>query len=452
MLFQGGDVVVVSGDNFGPFDSAGVLVQYGSEGRVFTAANCSTVRPAASDAAPATQAVHCVAVAGVGKDLLWTVSVRQQTSVPFGLPGAAAGAASASLYVKPSVELVAPSVPFLSTRGRQTVVVRGANFGPLAASGVATGLLVTYGPVAEEGRRYIARSCVVTVADVEITCATASGVGANHVWRVTVGSQESNMSVNMTSYAGPTLTAVTGQGTFQAKTDGGQLVTLTGTEFGSAVDTVNRIVVLYGPPHGNPANVSRFNATNCAVDVDHSSISCLTAPGTGKGHSWLVLIDGVASPLYAANTSYGAPVVALYNGMGTVGGLVDCSYGDGCGSTRGSQYVNISGQNFGSAELNNTILVRYGVNGTELTAEGCVIAEPHVLIVCNTVPAAGTRLKWTVIIGTFAGRGCSRVCKCGGGGVGVGVVVCCRVERGGGWGLGVGVGGGTAAVYLFPPV
>ncbi len=74
-----------------------------------------------------------------------------------------------------------------------------------------------------------------------------------------------------------------------------------------------------------------------------TGISCLTAPGTGRNHSWIVYIDGSPSPVFAGNTSYGAPIVATYAGEGTVRGDVSCMYGVACGSTRGHQVINITG-------------------------------------------------------------------------------------------------------------
>jgi hypothetical protein len=63
-----------------------------------------------------------------------------------------------------------------------------------------------------------------------------------------------------------------------------------------------------------------------------------------------------------------------------------------------SQVVLIAGQNFGSVELGNDIVVRYGPTGLELPAEGCSIVQPHTTIQCKTTPGAGARLKWTVLI------------------------------------------------------
>jgi hypothetical protein len=380
--------------NFGPMGSTDVIVQYGSGGRKFTAVNCTVLVPSASNAGGATQSLQCLSAMGVGADLWWTVTAGLQVSPLFALPGGVSGT-SASRYLPPSVLAVAPSVALLSTRGRQSVNLTGSNFGPAGFERDGN-LFVTYGPVSEEGRRYSARGCVVTTPHSVITCTTVSGVGGNHVWRVVTGDQESLPSTDTTSYVAPVVSSVSGQGTYQAKTDGGQVVTLSGLEFGSAADTLGKLVVQYGPA----PFVSRFTARSCVVELDFSSITCLTAPGTGKGHSWIVVVDGTPSAVFAANSSYGPPVVATYAGTGTVLGSQECFAGSDCGSTRGLQTIVITGQNFGSAELGNALVVRYGPTGVELVASSCVIIEAHVKIQCLTVPGAGTRLKWSLLIGT----------------------------------------------------
>jgi hypothetical protein len=255
---------------------------------------------------------------------------------------------------------------------------------------------VTYGPVAEQGRRYTAASCSVVPASLHtsISCRTVSGVGASHVWRVTVGGQESAHSVDMTSYMAPVVTAVLGQGTFQANTKGGQNVSIAGSHFGSAADTVGKLVVTYGPPH----NTSRFVAEKCVVEVDFRSIRCSTAQGSGRGHWWNVAVDGVWAPVFMANSSYASPVVSSYAGVGTVFGDPSCDGSVDCGATSGSQVVRISGDNFGAAALGNVLTVTYGVNGTDLEAADCFISVDHEEVTCLTVPGAGSDLKWTLVV------------------------------------------------------
>jgi hypothetical protein len=64
-------------------------------------------------------------------------------------------------------------------------------------------------------------------------------------------------------------------------------------------------------------------------------------------------------------------------------------------------FFSLQGQNFGSTDLGNPLTVQYGPTGTELFAEDCFISINHTQITCNTTPGAGSRLKWSVIIGAL---------------------------------------------------
>ena len=85
-----------------------------------------------------------------------------------------------------------------------------------------------------------------------IRCAAEPGVGVLHAWTVTVASQSSAPSIDKSSYRAPTASGISGPGSSNANTDGGQLVFITGQEFGpvSAGALVNNdglITVTYGP-------------------------------------------------------------------------------------------------------------------------------------------------------------------------------------------------------------
>jgi hypothetical protein len=153
------------------------------------------------------------------------------------------------------------------------------------------------------------------------------------------------------------------------------------------------------------------------------------------GHGWVIWIDGTRSNTYFADSGYGPPVVATYDGVGTVGSA-QCYQATmngeavDCGQTSGAQIVVITGANFGTVELGNSLDVRcvstclsvqsllslprwysshvssnrclicgrYGPNGTELIADNCTIIKPHEQLQCLTAPGAGAHLKWTVVI------------------------------------------------------
>lgn len=70
------------------------------------------------------------------------------------------------------------------------------------------------------------------------------GAGTDHTWIVTIADQESSAST--TSYGAPVITDISGPGSMNASTFGGERVTLTGRNFGppspSFLDSVT-----YGP-------------------------------------------------------------------------------------------------------------------------------------------------------------------------------------------------------------
>jgi hypothetical protein len=83
---QGGDTILLQGRNFGPIVTD-IVVRYGSVGRSFFALSCSFVPAVVSNVTDAavvvdtlTQQLSCLSSAGVGKDLAWAVTVKNQTS------------------------------------------------------------------------------------------------------------------------------------------------------------------------------------------------------------------------------------------------------------------------------------------------------------------------------------------------------------------------------------
>lgn len=79
---------------------------------------------------------------------------------------------------------------------------------------------------------YTASSCNVNGAQTVLTCYAVAGIGSNFTWAVTVAGQSSGQSQQSTSYPPPSLAAVSGVGAVGGSTAGGQIVTLTGLNFG----------------------------------------------------------------------------------------------------------------------------------------------------------------------------------------------------------------------------
>lgn len=360
----GGEKVRITGTNFGP-GAAGTTItaqygQYPATGCVVTVAHTE---------------LECTSVAGVGFNHTWVVTVATQPSSVTQWP-------LVSSYLPPSISSLGGATA-MSTQGSEVVLVRGTNLGPAQAavgSGGSGASTATPDADAEYGRGGVVEygtTCVVTQDNVELSCTTAPGVGANHAWRVVVGGQTSEWSAATTSYLPPVVFAVGGEGAFGGSTQGGERVIVSGDQFGPAGDA-SITSITYGPAG------LRYSAQNCSVTQAHRTIECVTAPGTGKDHSWFVTMDGQRSVNFPANSSYGPPFVTHFSGAAY-------PFAD----TQGSQWLDVGGVNFGNdlALISN---IRYGPRAYEPT--DCTLVEAHVLLRCKTVAGAGGGLEWSLVV------------------------------------------------------
>ena len=94
---QGGDIVIVTGFNFGPMGSLDPVVRYGSGGRSFVGVNCTQLAASVTSVGGATQQLQCWTSPGVGANLTWTVTTSLLSSAAFFHPGAAAGSSASRL-------------------------------------------------------------------------------------------------------------------------------------------------------------------------------------------------------------------------------------------------------------------------------------------------------------------------------------------------------------------
>ncbi len=145
-----------------------------------------------------------------------------------------------------SGDLLLPTVGVFPSGRVAIVTLTGFNFGP-----VSSPLSVTFSNA--DGIVRTATNCTRdAVSHRWVSCVPGAGVGTTHVWTVTVGGQRSMPSLTATSYAPPELIAVSGSGGSNANTDGGQIVLLSGREFGpvsaNAIVSNDALVhVHYGP-------------------------------------------------------------------------------------------------------------------------------------------------------------------------------------------------------------
>ena len=183
----------------------------------------------------------------------------------------------------------------------------------------------------------------------------------------------------------PTVVKVTGTGQESGGTPGKEILDIYGKFYGTvrSGSDAKDIIVRYGK-----VGVLEYTALDCRVVAPDpgllalntptvlGQIRCLTAPGSGTGHSLTVTIgDGSidasnarTSTVFAAKINYAAPIVANYKGAGSVDA-----------STLGGQELYVSGANFGplltvveDAEYGGDLLNKYYITKVN---ENCGISD-----------------------------------------------------------------------------
>jgi len=302
---RGGQSVTLDGDQFGPVTETyangtgfGVYVPFVRYGHrtlnplPYIALECRVI--------VAHTKIVCFTTQGTGRDLVWNVYIGSQQS------GAFLGRTTS--YHPPIVAgFRLPYEPVSETYGQQLVQIDGRNFGP---DGVIPDK-VTYGPT---GYEFVASNCVLDLPHDRLNCTTVVGASRNLIWKIIIDGQESVSPT--TAYGQPIITSFSGVGAIDANTDGGQLVTLHG-RYLSVQQHLG--LVTYGP------SGTEFKANNCTVTNDHTEITCLTVPGTGRVLRWIVQVGNQYSEPSIPFTSYAYPTItavipanSLTNGEKTI--------------------------------------------------------------------------------------------------------------------------------------
>lgn len=387
--------VVLSGTSFGPPGDSGVglfvRVRYGPPGDFKYSATVVSVTQTS---------LQCRTASGVGANLEFQISVAGQT--------VNAGSRVVVSYAPPVIERLerwyqqpAFRLHTMATSGYQWMRIWGRNFGSYDDPFVAT----YGGPNSDKYTAYRCRhrSTQLVVANTDLICQTVPGVGGDLGWKVTVGGQTSASSHadgveedNTMSYSRPVVTQLQGPGVLRASTAGGEAIILRGQNFGP-VGPLDGSLTYGNDPSDNPEPPFEYAATNCAVVNAHTIINCLTAPGTGAGHSWLLEIAGQQGAVLPAGTSYAAPIMADMQPAAV--GRTPFDF-----DTPGSEVVIVDGRNFGADDSKIGRVWYERERGTpnaqdyRFEATDCTITVPHVQMRCSTAPGAGTNLQWFSII------------------------------------------------------
>lgn len=402
--------LVLTGTNFGPaLGSTAPAVYYN------VSIDGSALREALTcSVSVAHTQITCTtaSASGAARPLLWMVKVGGQPAAAQFQQGKLAAP------VLSSVTLAAPA----SSDGTSQATVVGQHLG-------AEELQLLFNHNAQGAARYITPLCTAVVQHQRYTCAIPHGSGTGHSTQVLVGSdangrQLSSVSLTQTvSYAAPSMAAanaVLGAGAIRASTTGGEAFMLLGSNFGAAtpgsqaagscsftVDTAAVLLAADAPTgvqlapynaaeqplvyYGPASWPLRYQATDCRVMLpDGSLLQCCSAPGTGKGFVYTVVVQGQQAPMYNASlseTGYHPPVL-----------MEEREVDSSSWNTSGAGMVTLTGRHFGflNSDINN---VTYGRDSnTEFTAS-CVLLSPHVQLQCAVAEGAGAGMTWAIEIG-----------------------------------------------------
>ena len=265
--------------------------------RQFAAVGCVVVEGPLADASGV---IECHTVPGYGLTSAWQLTVSGLTTTYF-FPE------DASLhYAYPTItSFEGVGAADAETGGQQVVRIVGSHFST-ATLNALTG--ITYGPDATNATKYTPSDCRVVEDHSVLECSTVPGVGGELMWSISVGNQTA--ATRVTSYGPPFISSITGPGSADMDTRGGQLVVLTGENFGTVAESVAQPssidYVEYGSATYPPVS---YRAANCVVVVDNTVIHCTTIPGVGTNLSWVVSIAGQESEPYSVLISYAKPVI-----------------------------------------------------------------------------------------------------------------------------------------------
>ena len=289
---RGGQSFTITGRNFGGSAATSIIsVLYGKSGLG------SPQFPATCQPWTSSTTLTCATSAGVGDGLLLTVDVNGQISAP----------TSQELgYAAPVVTSVTGGHASMDTAGGTIFYVTGNYFG----TGAIPIDWVKYGPIGVGGvTKYTAVNCVVISAQTMLQCSAAAGSGGaapGYYLQLSVGGQGSNVFAAQMSYAPPVISGF--QPTGGLETSGGQTVLLTGVNFGPYQDPTLVITASYSTAAGTLGAAYSYPASNCAVTVANTQITCTTAPGAGAALTWELMVDGLKS--ITATTSYAPPAIS----------------------------------------------------------------------------------------------------------------------------------------------
>ena len=368
---QGGQVIYISGRNFGPSAVAltelgllptdiSALVQLQSDAEASLSAHVFAMEcEMHGNVLQFNTRLRCVLPAGVSAGLGLVVTILHKGV-----------AVATSPFFSAHVSYSPPSIQTIDSTGR-TVTLTGANLGTASEINVVVG---TY------RNSYFTNhvTCSVEVAHTQVKCVTTDCYGTAISWSVTVGGQVSNTMANVATCGTPTVTRSSGAVIHALNTAGGEVFYLSGSNFGDVNDNIR---VTYG------ATGVEYSP-RCVVHIAGSMLQCTSTPGAGQNLTVVVSVADKVSTQFPHALSYTAPAITAVYGPGIIS------------TTAGGEVFYLSGTNFGPVTSSPwAVAVTYGgVSGQNYQALQCRVTVAHSTAQCVMVPGTGAHLTFRIII------------------------------------------------------
>ena len=283
----------------------------------------------------------------------------------------------------------------LSTRGGDTVTLRGSGFADLGAGTPWESVKATY-TVASGGQSHTATDCTITASNRDIQCTTVPGIGAGYTWSVQLAPPSGSLAKAATatvslpsSYGSPHITAF--DGAQEIPTDGNRNLTIFGNNMGPVGTVVD---VTYESQSGDfegiiplgQCTVTKANGMDLNGAKVDQVVCTKLVPGFGGPLIWKTTVGGVRS---AGTDPINDP--ALFSDYAPA--VVD-RVSPETGPTEGGFEMTINGKNFANT-------AKVFVNGVD-----CIVVRSSYREIVVTAPSGvGRDLPVKVTIGEIQDKG-----------------------------------------------
>ena len=435
---NGSDVLLLTGANLGYADGQ-------RESAIFLKVSCpdptkcvpQSITNCSQMAHGNNTAVLCSVPQGVGKDL------HAALLVDLGLSGSPDfGSLPRTLGYSPPLLHEVINADSMNTRGGDTVVLRGENFGPLhmLAAGWHEATYARSASPAALRSVYTAVACNTTASHVEIECRSVQGVGGGLQWQLRSAGQASALAPQETSYAIPQVHSVTtvpsapvlasecgGSDTLPANklmsTAGGEILVIRGDFFGGffggTQEGATTVRLAPRAPTAPAFSPPIYSATSCVLTDEHQEIRCMTPSGAGAAIHVQVTVAALSSALNSSSQSvvqFRAPRI-----VGVQGPATDEFEPPEDLKTEGMDVIVVRGDQLGQfsgLNIEEDVVVTYGppADPFRYTATDCGLTQPsspaegvYGSIQCSSSAGVGKGLSVTATV-----RGQLDVCAASG--------------------------------------